>query len=34
VGTVIEKAFVRFMVLAFYASLAAPHVYAVWTVLQ
>jgi hypothetical protein len=34
VGKIIEKVFVRFMILAFYASLAAPHVHAAWVALQ
>ena len=33
-GKIIEKVFVRFMILAFYAILAAPHVYAAWVALQ
>jgi hypothetical protein len=31
---IIEKVFVWFMILAFYATLAAPHVHAVWVALQ
>jgi len=34
VGKIIEKVFVWFMTLAFYACLAAPHVHAVWEALQ
>ena len=33
-GKIIEKAFVWFMILAFYATLAEPHVHAVWVALQ
>jgi hypothetical protein len=34
VGKIIEKVFTWFMILAFYAILAAPHVHAVWVALQ
>jgi hypothetical protein len=34
VGKIIEKVFVWFMILAFYATLAAPHVHATWVALQ
>jgi hypothetical protein len=34
VGKIIEKVFAWFMTLAFYATLAAPHVHAVWVALQ
>ena len=33
-GKIIAKVFVELMMLAFYATLAAPHVHAVWVALQ